>query len=318
MELIGSTVVGLKNLTNNPADDYDPAWSPDGTRIAFTSKRDGNEEIYAMSADGSNVTRFTNSPDKKSGYAWSPDGSNFAFISSDDIWWDKSNIIIISLDGKVTNITPYSYVDLDFSWLPDGNMVINRVITETSMGWVYTIESHINLIDTDNFESTHLAECPDFCCVNFAWLSDNNSIAFNKVKCLPHSAPEYPEGYILLSDGSISRLTSTLGMGFVEWSPDRTRIIYNGLWDCSASNGCADTTYVVNSDGSGVLCISCINPNIVGWRGISWSPASDQIAFVSDSGGNNEIYILSIDGTSQINMTNNPASDWGPVWAPKP
>jgi Tol biopolymer transport system component len=44
---------GQINLTNNPAADDVPSWSPDGRRIAFASDRDGNREIYVMNADGS-------------------------------------------------------------------------------------------------------------------------------------------------------------------------------------------------------------------------------------------------------------------------
>jgi Tol biopolymer transport system component len=47
-------------LTNSVAWDEYPAWSPDGTNIAFASLRDGNYEIYVMNADGSNVRRLTN------------------------------------------------------------------------------------------------------------------------------------------------------------------------------------------------------------------------------------------------------------------
>ena len=50
------------NLTNNPATDSGPAWSPDGARIAFQSDRDGNEEIYVMNDDGSLPTRLTSHP----------------------------------------------------------------------------------------------------------------------------------------------------------------------------------------------------------------------------------------------------------------
>ena len=47
-------------LTMNPAFDFDPSWSPDGTKLAFTSDRDGNTEVYVMNAqDGSNQTRLT-------------------------------------------------------------------------------------------------------------------------------------------------------------------------------------------------------------------------------------------------------------------
>jgi hypothetical protein len=50
-------------LTRNAADDYDPAWSPGGTKMAFVSNRDGNEEIYTINPDGSSrpkrlVARF--------------------------------------------------------------------------------------------------------------------------------------------------------------------------------------------------------------------------------------------------------------------
>jgi TolB protein len=59
MDADGSNQV---NLTNNPADDFDPVWSPDGKRIAFSSNRDGNYEIYVMDADGSNQINLTNNP----------------------------------------------------------------------------------------------------------------------------------------------------------------------------------------------------------------------------------------------------------------
>ncbi|WP_327586010.1 hypothetical protein OHA25_02530 [Nonomuraea sp. NBC_00507] len=47
-------------LTNNPASDNDPAWSPDGTKIAFTRVQGGNAEIYAMNANGTDQTNLTN------------------------------------------------------------------------------------------------------------------------------------------------------------------------------------------------------------------------------------------------------------------
>ena len=50
------------NLTNDAGDDDDPAWSPDGSKIAFASDRDGNHEIYVMDADGGNQTNLTNNP----------------------------------------------------------------------------------------------------------------------------------------------------------------------------------------------------------------------------------------------------------------
>ena len=59
----------------------DPAWSPDGTKIAFTTDRDGNFEIYVMNADGTGQTRLTNNAAADDEPAWSPDGSKIAFTS---------------------------------------------------------------------------------------------------------------------------------------------------------------------------------------------------------------------------------------------
>jgi hypothetical protein len=74
---------GQINLTNNPADDGVPSWSPDGRRIAFVSNRDGNLEIYVMNADGSSgqINRLTNNPADDVVPSWSPDGRRIAFDS---------------------------------------------------------------------------------------------------------------------------------------------------------------------------------------------------------------------------------------------
>ncbi len=61
-----------RRLTNNPAWDLSPAWSADGSRIAFESNRDENYEIYVMDADGSNQRRLTDNPAWDWSPAWSP------------------------------------------------------------------------------------------------------------------------------------------------------------------------------------------------------------------------------------------------------
>ena len=59
-------------LTNNQSAEVKHSWSPDGSKIAFTTKRDGNGEIYVMNADGSNPINITNSPALDGEPSWSP------------------------------------------------------------------------------------------------------------------------------------------------------------------------------------------------------------------------------------------------------
>ena len=73
---------GLEQLTDGPGDDYSPRWSPDGKKIAFISKRNGNPEIYVMDADGKNVTRLTYNTAKDDSLDWSPDGKQILFSSN--------------------------------------------------------------------------------------------------------------------------------------------------------------------------------------------------------------------------------------------
>ena len=73
-----------------------PAWSPDGTKIAFMTNRDGNQEIYVMDANGSNLRRITRHPGIDATPTWSPAGNQIAFTS------DRSGspqIYIVDADG---------------------------------------------------------------------------------------------------------------------------------------------------------------------------------------------------------------------------
>lgn len=70
----------LKRLTDNPATDYTPQLSPDRTRIAFTSNRDGDYQVYVMNVDGTNVHRVSAAESQSSETpSWSPDGLHIAY-----------------------------------------------------------------------------------------------------------------------------------------------------------------------------------------------------------------------------------------------
>ena len=107
---------GQRNLTRNPAHDEDPAWSPDGRKIAFVSNRDGKPEIYVMNADGSAQRNLTRNPARDDGPAWSPDGRAIAFHSNRD---RNIEIYVMNADGSgQRNLTRYRNNDVSFAWSP--------------------------------------------------------------------------------------------------------------------------------------------------------------------------------------------------------
>ncbi len=68
-----------QNMTNDPAYDGWPVWSPDGSKIAFASNRRGNHRIYVMDADGKNVLPIVHDEGRAPAPAWSPDGKSIYF-----------------------------------------------------------------------------------------------------------------------------------------------------------------------------------------------------------------------------------------------
>ena len=118
----------VTRLTDEEADDFNPSWSPDGQKIAFSSFRDSsaNEEIYVMNADdGSNVIRLTHDEtavDREP--SWSPDGQKIAFSSNRDGNWEI--YVMDAGNGRnVTRLTHNDALDIEPSWgtntSPPGN-----------------------------------------------------------------------------------------------------------------------------------------------------------------------------------------------------
>lgn len=127
---------GVRQLTRNsraangnPASDQAPAWSPDGTRIAFASNRDGGEpEIYRMNADGTHQVRLTRTPAYISNHtpSWSP-GGHYIVFASDRVRYDNYEIFRMRANGtEVTRLTATvnGVDDNSPEYSPDGKRIL--------------------------------------------------------------------------------------------------------------------------------------------------------------------------------------------------
>ncbi len=109
------------NLTQHPAEDRNPAWSPDGKRIAFESHRDGNWEIYVLALDSGEATRLTDHPAFDGAPTWSPDGTRIAFETYRDGNWE---IYLLGIPGgELTRLTDNPSGDYGPAWSPDSAQI---------------------------------------------------------------------------------------------------------------------------------------------------------------------------------------------------
>src|SRR6267378_303862 len=116
-----SNLAQLTKLTPDTTSASDPAFSPDGSRIAFVSLRDGNAEIYVMNADGTGATRVTNDPQPDGRPAFTPDGQALVFHSARTA--GKQQIWTVNLDGTgLTQLTRDS-VNSTPTVSPDGQTI---------------------------------------------------------------------------------------------------------------------------------------------------------------------------------------------------
>jgi Tol biopolymer transport system component len=266
-------------------------------RIAFSSTRDGDADIWVMNANGAFPLNFTNAPGSDIDPVWSPDGTKLAFASNRD---GDNEIFVANDDGTgLTQLTSNSFDDRDPTWSPNGDYIAfrsNRTGNNEIFRMTATGATQTNL--TNNSASDF---APD-------WAPDGSEIAYERFT----SGSATGQGNEVLkmnADGqgqtNLTNTAASINDGAPAWSPDGNTLAFH-------SN--RDGDFEVFSMPSGGGSLSQRTSNTASDGEPAWAPNGTQIAFQTNREGNQEIYTMTSAGGSQTNRSLNGASELSPSW----
>jgi Tol biopolymer transport system component len=223
-------------LTNNSANDGSPVWSPDGTKIAFSSNREaGYLDIYVMNADGSNQRRLFSDGNNNTPASWSPDGTKLLFVKQ-NLSGSSRELYVMNSDGSnPVRITNNTLTEASAAWSPDGSKIAFVDISVGASAGIYVINANGNGL------TKLLAGTASAYPSSLLWSQDGTKIIYNWWE---NSSPQL---YVMNADGSNpTKLGSGAGGDYLTMSPDGKKLAFFRDNDI----------FTVNADGSGLAQIT--------------------------------------------------------------
>ncbi len=266
--------------SDNQTADGTPRWSPDGSKIAFTSSRSGDYEIWVMNADGSDRQRLT----RRSGWdglpRWSPDGARIVFT------------------GEIRDEEGLANFEL-FSINSDGSDL--RQLTNTM-----SLKKHGEPASEEAGHSHHHDTAWNSVPT---WSPDGSLILFSSNR---ESEGVTPFLYTMNPDGSDQKkfgLFTAVDGSDPDWSPVTNKIVW--------TRGTAAKRDIWVMDASSpfpLLTAKKLTDNIDDNCQPVWSPDGTQIAFVSSANGKTDIYVMNADGANLHRLTYGKSNNVNPSW----
>jgi Tol biopolymer transport system component len=216
----------VTRLTTDPLDDTDPAWSPDGSQLAFSRGNPvaGTSDLFVMNADGSGVRQLTFDAAQDYSPNWSPDGTMIAFAS---LRTGNGDIYRIDADGSdLVRLTNVAKPETDPAYSPDGTRI------------AFSRYAVFYMMNADGSGPHLVTPTTDYYEYEFDWSPDGSKIAFywrvgNFI--WESIAVSQPDGR------GLEHLTGKYGPSHSPtWSPDGASIAFSVHGD----------VYTMNQDGT--------------------------------------------------------------------
>jgi Tol biopolymer transport system component len=300
--VINADGTGLANLTNHPARDECPYWSPDGRSIAFESDRDGGG-LYLMAGDGSNqrllTAEFTRCEIPDATMAWSPDGEWFSFVSCPD---GPPDIYVIKPDGSgLTNLTHNPATDDNFRWSPDGQHMAFGSDRDGNKE-IYLLDVQAALQGKADANPIRLTDNPAVD-IPTGWSPDCTRLLFLSER------DGNPDAYVMAADGSgQTRLTTDPALDFFPaWSPAGQWIAFVSTRDGNLE------VYVMAPDGAGQRNLTNSPATDAQFW---WSPDGAQVAVSSMQAEAWSTWIVGVEGVGRKQLDIVGCLDWRPPFGP--
>lgn len=256
----------LTRLTTAPQIDQHPAWSPDGTKIAFESLRDGaTAEIYVMDAGGANQMRLTVNSVNDMDPAWSPDGTKIVFTSVRD-GNNELYVMDSATGGNARRLTASSSNDGMAAWSPDGTKIAFHSDRGANAMDVYLLDPTTLAVTqvTNNIDWDWAAE----------WSPDGSKIAFNRGRSLVNQ-----DVFVIDANGQNQvNVTNNAKIDYgPAWSPDGAKIAFVR----GSTGGNDDSIFIMDADGRNQVALNLgvgINRS-PDWQRLNVAPVASDDAY---------------------------------------